>query len=405
LTATLHKPDAQPRLKAQRLSVKVRCHFAAGSWARSDNRGPWFTWIGAGLIVLVVLTAWAIASISVWWVPVYLALLVTIFSTPRVRQSSSSASHSSAASDDISATDLGQDLRVDRADEAEQYRLVTRSDATLTTAESAESLDPALDLTGAATAKSRRSRVRVRKASKPAAEPVAVALPVTWIQVGPGKFVRIEGGTTAAESAQTEEVLSRDTPATETLTLETPAVAAQAEPLVVVQEPVQSLGVSPREVGSVLVSTDCALGSVTEEHGIAPSTFSLVPRLNSATEGLDCCDVPDRIDDPETDAGIPADLVDQVLLPSTVDPSCLWLQPETSRLWVSRVQRRIVRAVPRVDRTSCRRTIRTCPNAQTLVGSWFAPNAQRQNAARRAFGRMAHVERTLQPRSPPGRRG
>jgi len=355
-----------------------------------------------GLTVLVVSTAWAIASISVWWVPVYLALLVTIFSTPRVRQSSSSASDSNAASDGIRATDLGQGLRVDRADETEQYRLVTRSDATPTMAECSESLDPSVDPTGAGTAKSRRGRVRVRKASKPAAELVTGSLPVTWIQVGPGKFVRIEGGTATADSAQTEEIVPRDIPVTETLTVETPAVAAQAEPLVV-QEPVESLEVSPRDVGSVLVSTDCALGSVTEEHGIAPSAFSLVPRLNSATEGLDC-DVPDRTDHPEIDTGVPAGPAGQVL-PSAVDPGRLWLQPGTSRLWVSRVQRGIAHAVPRMGRASCRRNIRTCPNPRTLVGSWFAPNTPRQNAARRAFGRMAHVERTLRPRSPPGRFG
>ncbi len=403
LTANSRTPNAQPGLKAQRLSIKVRRHFAARSRARGDNRRPWFTLIEAGLIVLVVSTAWAIASVSVWWVPVYLALLVTIFSTPRVRQSSSSASDSNAASDGIRATDLGQGLRVDRADEAEQYRLATRSDATPTMAESSESLDPSLDPISAATAKSRRSRVRVRKTSKPAAELVAGSLPVTWIQVGPGKFVRIEGGTTAADSAQTEESVLRDTPATETLTVEISAVAAQAEPLVV-QEPVELLEVAPVHAGSVLVSTDCALGSVTEEHGIAPSAFSLVPRLNSATEGLDC-DVPDRIDHPETNPGVPAGPAGQVL-PSTVDlPGRLWLQPGTSRLWVSRVRRGIVHTVPRVGRASCRRNIRTCPNPRTLVGSWFAPNTPRRNAARRAFGRMAHVERTLRPRSPPGRFG
>jgi len=400
--ANSRTPNAQPRLKAQRLSVNVRGHFAARSRGRGDNRRPWFTLIEVGLTVLVVSTAWAIASISVWWVPVYLALLVTIFSTPRVRQSSSSASDSNAASDGIRATDLGQGLRVDRADEAEQYRLVTRSDATPTMAESSESLDPSVDPTGAGTAKSRRGRVRVRKASKPAAELVTGSLPVTWIQVGPGKFVRIEGGTATADSAQTEEIVPRDIPVTETLTVETPAVAAQAEPLVV-QESVESLEVSPRDVGSVLVSTDCALGSVTEEHGIAPSAFSLVPRLNSATEGLDC-DVPDRTDHPEIDTGVPAGPAGQVL-PSAVDPGRLWLQPGTSRLWVSRVQRGIAHAVPRMGRASCRRNIRTCPNPRTLVGSWFAPNTPRQNAARRAFGRMAHVERTLRPRSPPGRFG
>ena len=37
--------------------------------------------IEAGLFILVVSTAWAIASVSVWWVPVYLHSLVVIFVT------------------------------------------------------------------------------------------------------------------------------------------------------------------------------------------------------------------------------------------------------------------------------------------------------------------------------------
>jgi len=400
--ATSRTSNAQPGLRAQRLSVKVRGHFASRPRARGNNRRPRFTLIEAGLIVLVVSTAWTIASVSVWWVPVYLALLVTIFSTPRVRQSSLPALDSSAASDGIGTTNLSQGLRVDRADEAEQYRLATPSDADLATSESAESSDPSLDPTDAGTAKPRRGRIRARKASKPAAELVADSLPVAWIQVGPGKFVRIEGGVTAADSAQTEESTPRDIPATETLTVETPAVTAQAEPPTV-QGPLESLETSPCELGSVIVSTDRALGSVTEEYGIAPSAFSLVPRLNSATEDLDC-DVPDRIDHPEIEVDVLAGPAGQVLS-SAVDPGRLWLQPETSRLWVSRVQRGIVHAVPRLDRASCRRNIRTCPNSRTLVGSWFAPNTSRQNAAHRAFGRMAHVQRTLQPRSPPGRYG
>jgi hypothetical protein len=400
--ATSRIPNAQPRFGARKLSIKVRGHFASGSRARGNSRRPWSTLIEVGLIVLVVSTTWAIASVSVWWVPVYLALLVMIFITPRVRQSSPFAPESGAASDGIDVTDLGQGLRVDRADGAEQYRLITRSDSDLTTVESAESSDPSPHLTGAGTTKPRRGRVRARKTSGLAVELVPDSPPVVWIQVGPGKFVRIEGGIKAADSAQTEEVAPWDIPETETPAEATPAVAMQAEPLVV-QEPLESPETSPCNVGPVLVSTDCALGSVTEEYGIAPSAFSLVPRLNSLFEGLDC-DVPGRVDHPEIKTGVLAS-PDGQPLPSAADPGRLWLQPGTSRKWVSRVQRGIVHAVPRVDRASWRRNIRACPNPQTLVGSWFAPNTPRQNAARRAFGRMAHVQRTPQPRSPPGRYG
>jgi len=402
LMATSRTPNAQPKLRAPKLSVKVRDHFASRSRARGPNRRPWLTLIEVGLTVLVVSTAWAIASVSVWWVPGYLVLLATIFVTPRVRSSSSSASDSSAVSDGIGTADFGPGLRVDRADGAEQYRPVTRSDADLITTESAELSDPDVDPTGAGVAKPRRTRIRARKVPKPATEPVVDSLPVAWIQVGPGKFVRSEGGTTAADSAQTEEAAPRDIPATEIPTALALAVAAHSEPLAV-QEPLELLETSPCEVGPVLVSADHALVSVTEEYGIAPSAFSLIPGPSSANESLDC-DLSDRIDQPEIKTTVPASPAGQ-LLPSSEDEGRLWLQPGTSRLWVSRVQRGISHVVPRVDRTSCRREIRTGRNPRTLVKSWFAPNTPRQHAACRAFGRMAHVQRTLQPRSPPGSYG
>jgi len=347
--ATSRTPNAQPRSKAQTLSVKVRGHFASGFRARRHHRGPRSTLIETGLIVLVVSTTWAIASVSVWWVPVYLALLVTIFVTPRVRQFSPSATESSTASDGIGITDLGQGLRVDRVDGAEQLRPVTRSDSDLTTVDSAESSDPRLDLTSAGITRLRRGRVRARRTSKPTTELVPDSLPIAWIQVGPGRFVRIEGGIKAADSAQTEEVAPWDIPETEIPAHATPAATMQAVPLAV-QEP-ESPETSPCDVEPVLVSTDCALGSVTDEYGIAPSAVSLVPRLR----------------------------------------------------WVSRVQRGIAHMVPRVDRASWRRKIRARRTSWTLVRSWFAPNTPRQNAACRAFGRMPHVQRMPQPRSPPGR--
>jgi len=344
---TSHTRNAQPGSGAQRLRVKVRGHRASGARAGGDGRRRRSILIEAGLIVLVVSTTWAIASVSVWCVPLYLALLVMIFVTPQVWRLSPFLSESDAASDGVGITDLAQGLRVDRADGAEQYRPVTRSDAHLETGESALSSDPDPDVTTAGTAKQRRGRGRTRKAAKPAAELVPDSIPVAWIQVGPGKFVRIEGGIQAADSAQAEETAPRDLPATVTSTEATTAVTAQAEPLAE-QEPSRSPETSPGDMAPVLVSADCATGSVTEEYGIAPSAFSRSPRL-------------------------------------------------------SRIPRGIVRTVPRADRASWRHDMRACRKPRALIGSSFAPNTPRQNAVFRAFGRMAHVGRGPRPRSPPGR--
>ena len=42
--------------------------------------------IETGFLVLVVLTAWMIASVSTWWVPLYLLLVVMIFVVPRQKK-------------------------------------------------------------------------------------------------------------------------------------------------------------------------------------------------------------------------------------------------------------------------------------------------------------------------------
>ena len=55
--------------------------------------------IEVGLFVLVASTAMAIASISLWWVPVYLIAVVVVFVTPAKRQASSTVSESGVGSD------------------------------------------------------------------------------------------------------------------------------------------------------------------------------------------------------------------------------------------------------------------------------------------------------------------
>ena len=132
-----HTKSAKPKLRAPKLSVEVRDHFSSRSRARGPNRRPWLTLIEVGLIVLVVSTAWRLLRYRCGGCQAG-RVLAAIFVTPRVRQSSSSASDLNAVSDGIGIADLGPGLRVDRAEGAEQYRPVARSDADLTTTESAE---------------------------------------------------------------------------------------------------------------------------------------------------------------------------------------------------------------------------------------------------------------------------
>ena len=74
--------------------------------------------VRAGLVALVGLTAWAVASVSVWWVLAYLAALVSIFITPRGRRPWAMASEARAES---GGAGLGQGMRVDCMDRVDQH--------------------------------------------------------------------------------------------------------------------------------------------------------------------------------------------------------------------------------------------------------------------------------------------
>ena len=250
-----------------------------GSWPAVDNRRPRLTPIGAGLFVLVVSTTLAIASVSLWWVPVYLVLLVVIFVTPPKWQFPSICVKNGLESDPVGTAAPGSGLRVDCDDGADEIRSLSQFDSDQTNVETTESTDSNPHLTVAGTTK-RRGRVRARKAAKPANEPVTDSVPVAWIQVGPGKFVRVEDGIQSADPAPTEEVAARAYPATENPAGATSAASAQTEPPVE-QESFTTSGAFPGDVEPILVSDDRVSESVTEEHGIAPSAFSLTTGYDS----------------------------------------------------------------------------------------------------------------------------
>ena len=205
---TSRASNARSRRGAEGLRVKIRRRLESKLRAGGDGRRPRITLIEMGFFVLVVLTTWVIASVSARWVPVYVGLLVTIFVVPRRRRLLSSASERDAACDAADAAEHESGLRVDCANGADQLRPLSRSDSDLTSSEWAESSDAIPDPTAASTPKPRRSRARARKAAQ-ATETVTDSVPVVWIQTGPGKFVRVEGGVRAARSAEIESVFTR----------------------------------------------------------------------------------------------------------------------------------------------------------------------------------------------------
>ena len=339
-------------------------------------------WVGAGLVVLVGLTTWAVASVSVWMAPAYLALMVLIFVTPMGRRPSKSAPEPGAEPICVGDTDIGQSLRVDRAAGADDNRPAAELDSALAADEAAtEPLSSIADSAGSAGAKPKRGRARGRKAAKTAAEPALDSAPVTWIRVGPGKFVRADATIQAIDQTQVEEVAEEGRSGNGRAPTH-PRRQRQRKrhpprPLAG-QDPLDLSATTPDDVGMIVGSDDSVVGSVTEEYGITPSAFGQTSRVTSAAEGLDH-DV------------------------SGADPGRLGSQRRTPTGRTGRISRGVASAISGADRASSRCLGRTPPRPRTSVWSPFAPNAHLQQATRRAFGRITHVQRALRPRSPPHR--
>ena len=163
LMTTQHAAKARSRRRAERLRVKIRLCLLSKPRAGNGGRRPRTRLVETGFFILVALTTWVVASVSTWWVPVYVILLVTIFVVPRRRRLPSSGPERGTARDAIGIADFGAGLRVDCANGADQLRPLSQSSSDLTNSEWAESSNANPDFTAVGTPKLRKSRVRARK--------------------------------------------------------------------------------------------------------------------------------------------------------------------------------------------------------------------------------------------------
>jgi len=356
--------------------------------------------VGAGLVVLVGFTASAVASVSVWWVPAYLALMVLIFVTPRERRPWARVSKASVESIAAGTGDLSRGLQVDCTDGMNQHHPAAEPDSGSAVNELTEPSGSSPESAGSVTIKPRRGQVRTRKAARTAVEPMPDSPPVTWIRVGPGKFVRVEGSIPAVDQAQTDKVAVGTSPATD-VPVHAPA-PAPAEALVV-QDPPSPLAAISGDMGVVVGSDDSVLGSVTEEYGIAPTAFGPAPGVTSLVEGL-AHDVSGVDASPEPDPGFMAGLGGKMPR-HDLNQGRFWSHRRTCKGRADWVSPGIANARLGWNQASWRRKVQPGPKTRTLVRARFAPDARQRQAARRAFGRIAHVKRTLRPRSPPYRLG
>ncbi len=399
LTATSRTPKVGPRHAARWFRDRARAHLVPATPVGVGRYRPKATGAGVALVVLVGFTTLTVAWISVWWVSAYLALMALIFVTPHGRSRQEQILNPGDESAGGVLTALADGLRVDRANEADHHHLAAESVSGSIVGESTTDIaDFSPDSTSSTTAKPRRGRSRPRKVARTAAEPMPGSAAVTWIRVGPGKFVRADANGQAVDQAQTEEVYVEAHPAMDAPGQELRASSAHADALVE-RDPSDLLEVTSGEEKRVSGSDNCVPGSVVEEYGITPSAFSSIPPDLRSVEGLEH-DVSEVAVTLEADSSPLANLGGNTSRDAKARGR-LGSRGRPSASRVCRALRGIASAIPSADRASLRRNIRRGPKPRTLIGSSDPPNARLWQAAHRAFGRLPHVQRALRPRSPP----
>ena len=231
---------------------------------------PWVRHAALGALVLATSLALACYA-SAWLVPPYLALMAWLLGPSIDRRARATAAGASRAAASFGAVgpDAGQ---VEHS--SASWDDATSSDVFLETSAAAEA-DSALATAGL---KTKRGRTRGRRARPaPAVEPTAE---VTWIRVGPGKFVRVEG---------TNATATDDAPPAEA----GPAVPPNAEPL---PAPGEALPPDATVAGDV---TEGAPDEATDAHRQPP--LECTDEVSEPPEAADVLSA-SCADDPQTPA-------------------------------------------------------------------------------------------------------
>jgi len=394
LIATSRTPKARQRPVACWLRKCVRAYpghsdpdFATRRWLKT-------IWPGSGLLALVLLTTCAVAWVSAWWVPAYLALMTLIFVMPAGRGQSARVSGPSAGG---IFTDQTTNLGVKSADEGIHLHAAELASSVVGGEQAAESADCNPQTAHSTMAKLRRGRGRVRRVARTTAEPSLNEASVAWIRVGPGQFVRADVSSQVTSQAKSDDVVAALRPATDE-----PAVLPARLAFTDAQGELglsTTLETASGEAAVVNERDRYSLGSVTEEHGIAPSAFG--SNLTTSVEN-----VADEVAgaaavlgvDPSSMATVgentPADGMD------LVRPPC---RRSVVRRRVARLVRGIAKAIRGPDQACVGREVPTGRELRGPARSSFAPSLRVKQAAIRALDRTPRMRRAFRPRSPPCR--
>jgi len=175
LIETSNRRKTRPRLRAGQTRESLDARREEPPPRLDLDRARWRKLSGTlGLVGLTAVTSWVVSSISVWLVPVYVGAMVLIFAVPRTNRPKP------ARTDEPGESSPGEDPI---ASASVEVRVNEEPPSPVAETEAADETPP----------KPRKRRVRARKSAKKGAEALndASALgQVTWVRVGPGKFVR-----------------------------------------------------------------------------------------------------------------------------------------------------------------------------------------------------------------------
>jgi hypothetical protein len=300
----------------------------------------------------VIVTATAAARVSVGGALGYLILLAIIYVTPGKRQPTARATQRNQVSIARAGPDLADDREIVPPGDRDRPHFASGPDHRLTFADAPASGVGCTDAPSRrGPSPSRRGRARGPATPKYAPESVAELPAVTWVRVGPGKFVRSDVPT--AERGRDRSGLKTTTAEVMPSDDSTPEAAA-------VGYPGDALAAQPEVCAEVH-------GTTIDTLAVAEPVFCSVARSSEHSAGRELLGAPKR--------------------PFTVYTMRRWP-------WVAN-------PAPRTHRGVRPRGARIRRTSYALRQSTPRAYQRCKQAMRSAFARSTHVQRTLRPRSPP----
>jgi hypothetical protein len=400
-----------------RTRVRLLAHASTG------RRSVRAIWAGALLAAVMGWTTWVVGSVSIWCVPAYLVLMVIILVTPRAGQALVKGTKPTSRLTGSERTRAGHWARADLISVVGHHHPTVAPEAgSELAAEPDDAVRYCSNSAGSDAPKPRRVRVRGRKLARTGAEPVASSIPIAWVRVGPGKFIRADANVPMVDPVHSDRPNDSTGAPTDALleaALHVPdqssinwnaeqrdptaglAVSATLPSIMPVtlftEQGAPNLIEMATDDGETTVGLDRCSGSETVAHGITPSATSENPCTNSPVDDWDRAESTDI-------SGATGDFNSIVGAGATRRGMTSGVRPLLLRAFERRAVRvspEIISGPPNAVRASSRSIPRIGRTHRTLASSSFLVNVHGQRTTHRTSRGMSSVYCTVGCRSPP----